>query len=465
MNRRLLYGIIFILFFQLSVVDSFSQLTYQGNNYLEWSIDRENDKQYFEDWAEFFLGYKDFRAGLRFEAHEPPQPYSPDTTGYGIAQRFLEYRKSYFTATLGNYYTLFGRGLVLRSFENRMIRWDTNIDGGKVDFNHPLLDAEVIAGRPRDRSGRRQEWLEGGYLKFKPISLLDIGGTFVTTDLKDKGRVYWGSVLADLNFDWGEFYFERAFKDFPSQYPKGKAYYLMGNIYYGNATLLVEYRDYDQFDITEGLTYNNPPTVFREHLYTLLNRYQRVQDARDERGYQVEFTYGIGDNTVLTLNNNRTTNHNGLVLYREYYGQLEFDPSDYWSLVGGAGQQENLEARYLNFVGTAKWIISDYHAIKAIVEHQHAKILLNDRQYYDQALTLAYDIFSRVTLSLISERTTDQLSEEDYWIAGQVDVHLPKNFDLTVFGGNRRKGKICAGGVCINRPAFEGIEIRLLNRF
>jgi len=187
MNRRLLYGIIFILFFQLPMVDSFSQLTYQGNNYLEWSIDRENDKQYFEDWAEFFLGYKDFRAGLRFEAHEPPQPYSPDTTGYGIAQRFLEYRKSYFTATLGNYYTLFGRGLVLRSFENRMIRWDTNIDGGKIDFNHPLLDAEVIAGRPRDRSGRRQEWLEGGYLKFKPISLLDIGGTFVTTDLKDKG--------------------------------------------------------------------------------------------------------------------------------------------------------------------------------------------------------------------------------------------------------------------------------------
>ncbi len=462
-----LFATVLSLLLVLSLIktDLFAQLQLQGNNFLEYSVDRETDNKYFEDWTDIYMNYQNWRLGARYEMHLPPQLYSLDTTGQGISQRFMEYRKDNLVVTLGNFYSLFGRGLVLRSFENRMLRWDTNIDGAKFEFHQRYIDFQLLGGRPRDRSGRRHAVLEGGTVNLKPVLFLSFGGSYVTTRLPAEGDVDWGSVHAETNLNWGSFYFERAFKKFPNTYPPGKAYYGMGNVYYGPLTALVEYRDYDQFDLTEGLTYNNPPAVVREHLYTLMNRHQLVQNANDEKGYLAELSYTIGDKGVLTLSNSRTTNHDGLLLYREYYGQLEFDPTYNLNLVGGFGQQRDLAAEYLNFVGTGKLSFKGYNAVKLIVEHQHAKVLLNDRQFYNQAITLSYDRSPLYTLSLLAERTTDQLSEKDIWLGGQVDVHFLENFDLSVFGGKRREGKLCVGGVCIFRPEFEGVELRLINRF
>jgi hypothetical protein len=44
-------------------------------------------------------------------------------------------------------------------------------------------------------------------------------------------------------------------------------------------------------------------------------------------------------------------------------------------------------------------------------------------------------------------------------------IRLPHIFELTAFAVKRRKGKICVGGICLNKPAFEGIEFRIANRF
>ncbi len=455
-----------ILAFVLALAGvAFSQIKFEGNSYLEFSSDRETHREYFEDWTDIYLSRGNWRLGLRYELHLPPQLYSQDTTGQGISQRFLEYRKGNLTMTLGNFYSLFGRGLVLRSFENRTLRWDTNIDGARFEYHQQYLDFTLLGGRPRDRSGRRHEVLQGAEVKLKPVSLIQVGGTFLNTRLKTKGRLSWGSVFGRLDLDWGNFYAERAFKDFPDTYPEGKAYYLMGNIFVGPVTLLAEYRDYDQFDLTEALTYNNPPSVVREHLYTLLNRHQHVQAANDEKGYLVELTYSPSDWVVATLNHSRTENHAGQQLYREYYGQLEADPMDDLNLVGAGGIQEDPEARYLNLVGSVKWGFGGYDALKVIYEHQHVTISLTDRQFYNQALLVSLDHASTFTFSLLGERTTDQISDRKLWVGGQVDVHFLENFDLSVFGGRRREGKICAGGVCIYRPVFEGIEVRLINRF
>lgn len=461
---HLLLGL-FLLTVALSWEPAAAQIEFQGNNYLEYAVDRQTDNRYFENWTDAFLSSGNWRLGIRYEFHLPPQPFSQDTVGQGISQRFLEYKRGGLTVTLGNFYSLFGKGLVLRSFENRMIRWDTNIDGAKFEFHHPKLDMQLIGGRPRDRSGRRHEALQGAELKLKPLDLLNFGGSYLVTRLKSKGDVDWGSVFGELNVGPGSIYLERAFKQFPAIYPRGSAWYAAGNLFVGSFTALLEYRDYDRFDLTEGLTYNNPPTVVREHLYSLLNRHQHVQDANDEKGYQLEVTYNRDDWAVLTLNHSRVRNHRNRELYREYYGQLELDPSDTWNLVGAAGEQKDLEARYLNFVGTVKWDFGAYQGLKMIYEHQQVRVLLNDRQFYNQALAVSWEHAPRFTLSLLGEHSTDQLSDKKFWLGGQLDIHFLDNFDLSVFGGTRREGKICAGGVCIFRPAFQGIEFRLINRF
>ena len=467
--------VIFTLLFLLTTANiSYGQIQMYGNNYLEYSFDSNIDTSYFENWTDLSLSYQNWRIGGRYEFHLPPQAFSQDTVGQGISQRFLEYQAKNLTFTVGNFYSLFGRGLVLRSFENRMLRWDTNIDGVKFDYYHDYVNFQVLGGQPRDRRGRRREVLQGGILNLKPLKILNLGGSFITTRLESKGKVHWGSTFGGLNFDWGSFYGEYALKDFPPTMENGTALYVGGNAYYDAFTILMEYKDYDQFDLTERtvnkdpsseLTYNNPPAVYREHLYTLMNRHQLVQNANDEMGYLVELTYSFRDLAILTLSHSRTENHDGLLLYREYYGQIEWDPRYNLSFVGGSGEQKDQEARYLNFVGTGKWSFTDYNTFKFILEHQHVKIQYNDRQFYNQMLTLSFDRSPTFTLSLLTEHSTDQETDKDLWLGGQVDIHFLENFDLTIFGGSRREGKVCVGGICVFRPPFEGIELRLINRF
>jgi hypothetical protein len=453
---------------------TFAQFIIQGNGYLEYSRDTDLDTVYFEDWTDIDLVYKNWRLGARYEFHLPPQPYSLDTVGQGITQRFLEYRKEQLTMTVGNFYSLFGRGLVLRSFENRMLRWDSNIDGVKFDYYHRLFDFQILGGRPRDRRGRRRDALQGGFLTLKPLRFLHGGGSLVTTDLNEQGRVYWGSFFGGLTFERGSFYAERAFTDFSGIQPEGKAIYMAGDVYFGPVTVLIEYKDYDQYELkvttvdkspSSEMIYNNPPAVYREHLYTLMNRHQLVQNANDEKGYLLETTFSFRENTILTLSHSLTRNHQEDLLYREYYGQIEWDPSYVLNFVGGIGQQQDREAIYLNFVASSKKAFYDLYAIKAVYEHQQVKIQFNDRQYYNQLLTLSMDKSLLLTVSLLAERTTDQISAKDLWLAGQLDLHFLENFDLTLFAGSRREGKVCIGGICVFRPPFEGVEIRLINRF
>ncbi len=451
-----------------------AQLQLDGNNFLEYSQDLEIDTVYFENWTDISLSYANWRIGARYEFHLPPQPYSRDSVGQGISQRFLEYQKNSLSVTVGNFYSLFGRGLVLRSFENRMLRWDTNIDGVKFQYYHPFIDFEVIGGRPRDRRGRRRDALEGGSFNFKPSRWIHAGGSLVSTNIYGGSRETWGSLFGTLYTDWGSFYAERAVTNFPAAQPEGDALYLSGNLYRGPFTFLAEYKDYDNFDLTyrtrdkvpsSEITYNNPPTAYREHLYTLMNRHQLVQNPDNEKGYLLEMTFMLPRQALLTLSHSHTENQEDLVLYEEYYAQIDWDPSYDLGFVAGAGWQENQEAEYLNFVGSSKMSIGDYTSLKAIYEHQQVKIEYNDRQYYNQLVTLSLDRAPEVTFSFLGERSTDQLSDRDYWLAGQVDVHFLENFDLTLFGGSRREGKICIGGICIFRPPFEGIELRLINRF
>jgi hypothetical protein len=413
-------------------------------------------------------------AVARYEFHLPPQPFSQDSIGQGISQRFLEYKKGDLSLIVGNSYSIFGKGIVLRLFDNRALRWDSNLDGIQMTYFHSKFDLQLIGGRPRDRRGRRREPLQGGAFSLSPTGRISVGGNYLTTDLNSKGRSNWGSAFFEVNSDWGSIYVEGAFSDFPKIDPKGKALYAMTDLFYGPFTVLVEYKDYDQFDVTERIavnnipsemTYNNPPAVTREHLYTLMNRHLLNQNVDDEVGYLAEITYSHRDVAVLTVSHSRTKNHDNDVLYLEYYGQVDWDPAYNFDFVGGIGQQEDLEAKYLNFVSSLKWGFMSQHSLRVIFEHQHATINFNDRQYFNQALTMSYDRSPNYSISFLGERSTDQEFSRELWLAGQIDINFLDNFDLTIFAGRRRAGKICIGGICINRPSFEGVEFRLINRF
>jgi len=442
------------------------QLDFFSDSYLELSIDEKTDERYFENWTDFTAQYKAFRVGFRYELHLPAQSYSQDTTGQGISQRFLEFRSENINMTVGNFYTILGRGLVFRAFENRVLRWDTNIDGVHLDYRHKYFDAQAMGGRPRDRLGRRTETFQALELRIKPVRQFHFGGSYLITDLPAHGDVWWGSAIVQLNHKHGTVYSEVGYKDYPGSKNDGDAIYISANLLAGALSVTAEFKNYDEFDITEGTTYNNPPTVIKEHSYSLLNRHQLVQNANDEIGYLIEAVYPVVDDGILTLNHSRTETHDDLKLYEEFYAQFEFDdrPEDVnwvWSL----GRQEDLSATYWNLVNSTSWQFNDLNAIKFIYEHQQAETSLTNRQFYNHAATLSLSRSRRWTASVLGERSTDQLSDNEYWGGVQFDVSFSKKFDATVFAGSRREGKICVGGVCVVKPEFEGVEFTLVSRF
>jgi len=463
--RRARLQVLFILFLIHLDFVLLAQISHQGNNYLEYSIDTKNDERYFEDWLDFSLQYRNWRAGIRYEFHLPPQPFSLDTVGQGIYQRFIEYSYKNFTSRLGNFYTMLGRGLVLRAFEERLLRWDTNADGIRLLYYSNKFDLELLGGRMRDRTGVRRDIFQASQFTYKPFSLMQAGGTFVVSKFNIPGDVYWGSVFSMLNFNFGDFYVEYAGKDFPESIPEGYAVYLAMNLFLGPLSLLTEYKDYEEYKIEEGVTYNNPPTAIREHLYTLLNRKQPEQNANNEKGYMMQAVYPIKENAFLTGSYSRTNNHNNDLQYEDIYFQVELDYPAYLEWVWAGGQQKDLVARYINFVNTTSFNISDFNSIKFQLEHQHAKTHATNRQYYDQLISLSFSRAPDWTISALSERSTDQTSEQEFWLGFQLDAQIFPNYDLTIFAGSRRKGKLCLGGNCVNRPAFEGLEFRLVNRF
>ncbi|OGC81460.1 MAG: hypothetical protein A2W07_01495 [candidate division Zixibacteria bacterium RBG_16_43_9] len=57
------------------------------------------------------------------------------------------------------------------------------------------------------------------------------------------------------------------------------------------------------------------------------------------------------------------------------------------------------------------------------------------------------------------------LSGKKNWLIPSLDLALGEKHNLTMSVGSRRAGKVCSGGICTDRPALDGGEIKLLSRF
>lgn len=470
------------------------KIEFSGNTDFEYAYSDSNTSRYFENWTDLILSKGGLRLGVQFVVNEPPASFSAQDTVIGFAQRYLEYRKGGLYLRAGNFYSLLGRGLVLRTFDSRTLRWDSNIDGVKAEFRHSLFDVQGIYGKPRKTRldyeelndtepgamGVRFPALYGGELKIKPASQFALGGTYVSQS-PSKGEnidnTQRGSVFGEVNLDFASFYGEYGKSKTPqvnNPEVKGDAIYASANLFFGALSLLGEYKKYDNFAFESGLL-NNPPTAIREHLFTLLNRHQLVQNADDEQGYLVGLDYPVIDGGILSLNYSHTENLADKLVYEDVYGQFEWDEFLGAEWTWGAGRQRDEVARYLNFVNSTSYQFTDYYSVNLIFEHQHAKVYGNnkftERQYYNQLLTLSLNRAPLWSLSFLGEQSTDQFAdpkhpdrERHFWAGGQLDLKILERIDLSIFGGARREGKICIGGVCVVKPELQGVEVTLIAR-
>jgi hypothetical protein len=471
----------------------------------------------FEDWAALSLVYGELEAHMVYEAHVPAPEWSGDTTGRGVYERWVRFTKSGLSLTAGTFYALCGRGLTVKSFYNRDLRYNSNIDGVRAQYRCRFLDITAFDGRPRDFSGARLNALQGGELRVTPASWTNAGVTYAQTRLPESDkRSEWGSGYFQVQQEYATLYGEFAAKEFNTvshgsfgDHPlgsSGTALYGTANLFVWNINGLFEAAQYDSFDLSfvqnsgSGpvlAMLNNPPPAIKEHAHTLMNRAQPVVAANNYTALHGAVTWAVTDENNISLDLSRIASREdgegraqGFLKCADLFGDssdvngIVFPVADYSDIflkaeivsppgidwVCGTGFQRTVDASHLNFAVCGDWGCFNNHSLYGGFEHQLTTINYSQRVFWSQLHTLSFARASapRLSLALINEIMCEPVSashdQVSAWFGAQINWTFLERNELVLFAGKRKKGKICSGGVCVNKPEFSGIELTLTSK-
>ncbi len=524
MNRKLLIIIlpIFIFTFSIGLKAQDNNFLPQGlgfSNQLEYSNDINKHLEIFEDWLNLDYHTGIFSAGIRFETYEPNDPSPAISRG---KDRYADLAYKYVKAEIGNaqeggniivgnYYELFGRGLVLKSYEDRNIRVDNNFLGAKLEARYAGFTLTALTGMAANANNIRRDILHAADLEYKLIRQLKLGASYASNlpegDNVARTMLTSFRIMPSIwNFDfYGEYGFKqnRDVRDallnpdtskvvyYPynkNDWKAGQAAYGSLNFYYDAFAFSGEYKYYDNFTFASQdgtVIYNTPPSVRKEYTYVLLNRHPSALNQSDEQGYQFQLDYNMSDETYFSVDYGETKtlsyksyykrllydNSDPRVQLREFYAQAHNDWNDNWTTIAAFGYNEERDTDTKNVTPILENIFyfDEINTIKLTLEHQQTTVNLTQEQYYDDAITLEYLRSPKYSVSVVSEMQTREPEADrilrKFWNFIQFGYKIGDHTDVSLLFGSRQAGNICIGGVCRYEPEFSGIEFKMFTRF
>ncbi len=158
------------------------------SNHLEYSYNSDLETEILENWLNLDYIKGIFSAGLRFDVFQPNDPDPSISRG---KYKFAGVDIIYFGVGLGNpleglnlmvgnYYSLVGRGMVLKSYEDRTIRIDNNLLGFKVVGKYGGFILTALSGSPANSQNERTDILHLLDLEYRKLKWLKLGGTYAS---------------------------------------------------------------------------------------------------------------------------------------------------------------------------------------------------------------------------------------------------------------------------------------------
>ena len=476
------------------------------SNQLEYSYDTDTNNEIFENWLNLDYNKNIFSAGIRFEIFQPNDPDPSISRGKvkfaDIAYKYIGVDigdvEEGLNITVGNFYKLFGRGLILKSYEDRNIRIDNNLIGVKVEANYEGLTLTALSGSAANSNNLREDILHAVDLQYGRFDLVKLGTTFASNLPSIEGAAR--TTLASFriqpsywNFDGYAEYGVKSNKDVQSQvfhddeWKIGEAFYGSLNFYYDVFSIVGEYKYYDNYAFASNdgtIFYNTAPSLRKEYTYILLNRHPSPLDQSNEEGYAIEVNYNISDETSLIANygitNTLPTSSyyqrvNNLSLpiatqLEEMYLQASHNWSESLTSILAFGYNEELSTNTKNFTPILenKFYFDDINTIKLVLEHQQTENLTTDEKYYDDIINIEYLRSPNFSVAVVAELQTKEPQEGNvvrkFWSFIQFGYKLGNHSDLSLLVGTRQAGNICIGGICRYEPAFQGVELKILTR-
>lgn len=398
-------------------------------------------------------------AGMVAEQFDPGKPQSLVNEGEDLYQRYLKLQRWGWTVHAGSLYTSLGRGLTLKSYTYAPIALDRQLDGLMLGFDNEKISVTVFSGKMVGLNREDELDVDAAELAWSPWEYLRLGLTGVKASFLFQGDREWQSAFLESNTPWFSLYGEWAWEDSDSPWLDPKALYGGLNLFLGSATLLAEWKDYQDFNYVEGQVYfNDPPTLVQEHPFALWNRHQYALNAANEEGYLLRLQAPLfSDQLVLTLQEDHTTYQNGIDVFTESFVQTEWWFGQDQELHVIAGRQKDFGHRFRNL--GVKWhgrLLGQQMEVTA--EWQKRDNLFFEQKDQSQAWVVEWTPVSMFSLAMIGEHTDDAQSDKTLWSGLKTSWNLNHQMDFSLFFGSRRQGKLCAGGICVYTPEFEGVE-------
>ena len=440
--------------------------------------------------------YNNFSASTRLELF---------TSSLGNDQDYIKpnqfkvsYNSKYISLDAGHMYSTFGRGLLMRNYEIPASIFESkgyrvrhgfykDMEGFSAKFKLEHLNIKVLRGRTLTvdlpptitNSDRRTDLVEGAEID-ATIKNQTIGLIFMHHENSGKDNNY---VSAHYNglFNNVAFYGELAKRvDSLSAINSFKTADTWGgyaglNYTWANYGVSLEYKNYNKFLIGNGV--NEPPTLVKEHPWSVLNRSTHVPLIDNEKGFQIELFYSFNNGNQMVLNHAQSKNHisGRTFTYREYHTEYSATINDKKQIRWFANYSK---APLLNE--------TERFAIGQLLDLEHKK-------QFSSSITLEYQHIKRddgfstssvnngvasytlsrsnqYSASLLLEATNDQylLSDNENWLfypSVTFGYSFSRKYKLSAFIGQRRGGPACSSGVCYEVLDFKGAELRFTSRF
>ncbi len=482
-SRCPLLGIFFYLslvLFAGQPVAALEMLGFDLSNQMEYSWNTEEDEETFENWLDVAYRMDFLTTGLRFEAFQPSK--SGDRKEE-VSFLYFAAEKDGIMLRGGDFYAIFGRGLALRSYEDRDLRIDHKLTGLKLQGYYGAFEATLLGGRSPRKDRDNADEIRGADLNVQPVRGLTFGWSYV--ELEGSRVIGKGTEISTARVETYSEALSLYGELVAKTHTRGYGLYLSSSVSLPGFAVIAELKDYDRIALrtADGLDYNTPPALTREHTYSLFRRHPHVLDADDEVGLQMEATLSPLEATSILLNYSYTAQHQryeviplatpelggeyGQPLFREAYVEMTRDFGERYSLIAAAGK--SLAPGITNLTGAVdvSIFLESLTSLRIELQGQHTE---EYGEYDDHMVTVEYTRAPRLSVSLVGEHTSKSDAqkipgEANNWFSVQLDYQLTGNHDATFFVGSRQGGFICTGGRCRWEPEFRGIELKLFSYF
>ncbi len=415
-----------------------------------------------------------------------------------LSQLFLEYQKENLTITVGNFYEILGRGVLLRGYEipgaiyedergfRQRYGFYKDIEGLSIVYSNDFTQTKVLYGKVLDnfsppamdeinKNIRRPFLIQGGELNFISLSEFQPGIIYLRNDYDNQINYYSGLNFQGFMENGLQYYAEytQSFnKEYRSlQYDKNGPYGLYGSVSYSHNffSSTFEIKDYNNY----SLFFNDPPPLVKEHSFSLLNRSTHSIIPEGEKGYQFETIFNVGGLNTATVNHARAyINFGGETkTFYEYYADLNYFLDSDWLtkiFIDFAKDETERETNRITFGLSSENNLFNSWSYGAELQYQQFEKTFVTNVPNEKVTDILFigtinhspDFSTSFTL----EEINNEIRTSGYYGIDISYIYYQTN-TLALFYGKRPGGNACSGGVCYNIQPFKGFELRLTSNF